>query len=137
VSSYSCTLSATVSVLDRARAVLRFTPEGSAYRSTLDATALSEVSSRIPERRAELDVLEEQLVRQLAEVRAERDELAVAEKVLARFDRPAPPEPPVSTPVSAQVSRPLIGRSASGWVWTSRSEASFESARFLARALIT
>lgn len=32
---------------------------------------------RIAARRAELDVLEEQMVRQLAEVRAERDELVV------------------------------------------------------------
>jgi hypothetical protein len=64
----------------------------------------SEVAGRITERRAELDVLEEQLVGQLAEVRAERDELAVAEKVLARFDRQAAPAPPVSSPVSAQVA---------------------------------
>lgn len=40
----------------------------------------------------------------MAEVRAERDELAVAEKVLTRFDRPAAREPLVSTPVSAQVA---------------------------------
>jgi hypothetical protein len=64
----------------------------------------SEVAARITERRAELDVLEEQSVSQVAEVRAERDERAVAEKVLARFDRQAMPERPVSTPVSAQVA---------------------------------
>ncbi|MFD3938026.1 hypothetical protein ACFWSF_25650 [Streptomyces sp. NPDC058611] len=40
-----------------------------------------EVSERIAVRRAELDGLEEQLARQLAEVRAEWDELAVAERV--------------------------------------------------------
>ncbi|MFE7509971.1 hypothetical protein ACFU8I_01880 [Streptomyces sp. NPDC057540] len=37
-----------------------------------------EVHERITARRAELDELEEQLVKQLSEVRAERDELAVA-----------------------------------------------------------
>jgi hypothetical protein len=63
-----------------------------------------EVAFRIAERRTDLDAFEEELVRQLAGVRAERDELAVAEKVLARFDRQARPEPPVSTPVSAQVA---------------------------------
>lgn len=40
---------------------------------------------RIAARRAELDELEEQLANQLAEVRAERDELAVAEQVLQRM----------------------------------------------------
>lgn len=44
----------------------------------------SELLERITARRAELDELEEQLTKQLAEVRAERDELAVAERVLER-----------------------------------------------------
>lgn len=44
-----------------------------------------EVLERIAARRAELDGLEEQLVKQLAEVRAERDELAVAERVWQRI----------------------------------------------------
>ncbi|MFH8829022.1 hypothetical protein [Streptomyces lincolnensis] len=44
-----------------------------------------EVLERITARRAELDGLEEQLVKQLVEVRAERDELAVAERVLQRL----------------------------------------------------
>ncbi|MEU1630486.1 hypothetical protein ABZ746_35385 [Streptomyces sp. NPDC020096] len=44
-----------------------------------------EVLERIAARRAELDGLEEQLAGQLAEVRAERDELAVAERVLQRM----------------------------------------------------
>src|SRR5689334_11368801 len=44
-----------------------------------------EVLERIAARRAELDELEEQLVKQLGQVRAERDELAVAERVLARM----------------------------------------------------
>jgi hypothetical protein len=42
-----------------------------------------EVASLIAARRAELDILEQQLVGQLAEVRGERDDLAVAEKVWA------------------------------------------------------
>ena len=40
---------------------------------------------RIAARRAELDGLEEQLVKQLAEVRGERDELVVAERVVQRI----------------------------------------------------
>ncbi|MGW0787299.1 hypothetical protein ACWD04_03365 [Streptomyces sp. NPDC002911] len=44
-----------------------------------------ELLERITARRAELDELEEQLANQLSEVRAERDELAVAEKVLERM----------------------------------------------------
>lgn len=44
-----------------------------------------EVLERIAARRAELDGLEEQLVKQLPEVRAERDELAVAERVWQRM----------------------------------------------------
>ena len=41
---------------------------------------------RIAARRAELDLLEEQLVKQLAEVRDERDELLVAERVVQRIN---------------------------------------------------
>jgi len=44
-----------------------------------------EVLERIAARRAELDGLEEQLVKQLSEVRAERDEPAVAERVWQRM----------------------------------------------------
>ncbi|MFK0258708.1 hypothetical protein [Streptomyces sp. NPDC090445] len=44
-----------------------------------------EVLERIAARRAELDGLEEQLGKQLSEVRAERDELAVAERVWQRM----------------------------------------------------
>ncbi|MEV0186200.1 hypothetical protein AB0I54_44300 [Streptomyces sp. NPDC050625] len=44
-----------------------------------------EIQERIAARRAELDGLDEQLVKQLAEVRAERDELAVAERVWQRM----------------------------------------------------
>ncbi|MGW4895855.1 hypothetical protein ACWEQL_26900 [Kitasatospora sp. NPDC004240] len=39
-----------------------------------------EVLERIAARRAELDELEEHLVKQLDEVKAERDELAIAER---------------------------------------------------------
>ena len=45
----------------------------------------SEIAARIAARRTELDELEEGLVKQLAEVRAERDELAVAERVWQRM----------------------------------------------------
>ncbi len=44
-----------------------------------------ELLERITARRAELD--EQQLAKQLAEVRAERDDLAVAERVLERVSR--------------------------------------------------
>ncbi|MCX3060728.1 hypothetical protein [Streptomyces beihaiensis] len=44
-----------------------------------------EMLERITARRAELDELEERLVKQLSEVRAERDELAVAERVWQRM----------------------------------------------------
>ncbi|MFD9427719.1 MULTISPECIES: hypothetical protein [unclassified Streptomyces] len=44
-----------------------------------------ELLERISARRAELGEVEEQLAKQLAEVRAERDELAVAERVLERM----------------------------------------------------
>ncbi|MFJ7527917.1 hypothetical protein ACIQ1S_23680 [Streptomyces griseus] len=43
-----------------------------------------ELLERITARRAELNQLEERLAKQLTEVRAERDELAVAEGVLER-----------------------------------------------------
>ncbi|MFE7427923.1 hypothetical protein [Streptomyces sp. NPDC057545] len=44
-----------------------------------------ELLERITARRTELDELEAQLAKQLTEVRAERDELAVAERVLERM----------------------------------------------------
>ena len=40
---------------------------------------------RIAARRAELDLLEEELVKRLADVRVERDELVVAERVVQRI----------------------------------------------------
>ena len=57
---------------------------------------------RIAARRAELDLLDEELVKRLADVRVERDELVVAERVVQRISEqglgeylslaPAPPE---------------------------------------------
>lgn len=54
----------------------------------------SEIAERIAARRAELDVLETQLDKQLVEVRAERDELAVAERVWHRMAGQPSGEPP-------------------------------------------
>ncbi|MGW0392876.1 hypothetical protein ACWDYJ_18640 [Streptomyces sp. NPDC003042] len=62
-----------------------------------------EVSERIAARRAELDGLEGQLVKQLAEVRAERDELAVAERVLQRMSEQIVEERAAAAPVTASV----------------------------------
>ncbi|MEN8649577.1 hypothetical protein ABCR94_34645 [Streptomyces sp. 21So2-11] len=62
-----------------------------------------ETLERIAARRAELDVLEEQLVKQLQEVRAERDELAVALRVLERLSERITQEHAAAAPVSAQV----------------------------------
>ncbi|MEV0743517.1 hypothetical protein AB0I51_48165 [Streptomyces sp. NPDC050549] len=62
-----------------------------------------ELLERIAARRAELDGLEEQLAKQLEEVRAERDELAVAIRVLERMSEQITEELAVTVPVSAQV----------------------------------
>lgn len=63
----------------------------------------SEVVERITARRAELDVLEEQLAKQLVEVRVERDELAVAERVFTRLGEQVAQERAAAVPASAQV----------------------------------
>ena len=63
-----------------------------------------EVLERIAARRAELDGLEEQLIKQLDQVRTERDELVVAERVLARMSEQIAVERAVSVPVPAQVA---------------------------------
>lgn len=63
----------------------------------------AEVMERITVRRAELDVLEEQFAKQLADVRAERDELAVAERVFLRLGEQVAREPMSAPPASAQV----------------------------------
>ncbi|MFC9133455.1 hypothetical protein ACFT4A_42345 [Streptomyces sp. NPDC057099] len=62
-----------------------------------------EVTERISVRRAELDDLEVQLVKQLAEVRAERDDLAAAERVLTRMGEQIAAERAVTAPTVAQV----------------------------------
>ena len=69
---------------------------------TLGAMSDVVMLERIAAHGAELDVLEEQLVKQLAGVRGERDELVVAERVVQRISEqgfgeylslaPAPPE---------------------------------------------
>ncbi|MEV0492318.1 hypothetical protein [Streptomyces atratus] len=62
-----------------------------------------ELLEQITARRAELDELEEQLAKQLAEVRAERDELAVAERVLERVSEQLAVERASATPTPGQV----------------------------------
>ncbi|PSJ30761.1 hypothetical protein B7P34_01405 [Streptosporangium nondiastaticum] len=58
---------------------------------------------RITARCAELDELEEQMAEQLAEVRAERDELAVAERVLERMSEQLSDERASAAPMPGQV----------------------------------
>ncbi|WP_258382827.1 hypothetical protein [Streptomyces sp. NTH33] len=62
-----------------------------------------ELLERITARRAELDELEEQLANQLAEIRAERDELAVAERVLERVSEQIADERASAAPAPGQV----------------------------------
>ncbi|MFD8251557.1 hypothetical protein [Streptomyces werraensis] len=58
---------------------------------------------RITARRAELDEIEGQLAKRLAEVRAERDELAVAESVLERMSEQVANERVSVTPLPGEV----------------------------------
>lgn len=58
---------------------------------------------RITARRAELAGLEEHLAKQLAEIRAERDELAVAERVLERVSEQLAGERASAAPTPGQV----------------------------------
>ncbi|MGK9465120.1 hypothetical protein ACSLFT_34590 (plasmid) [Streptomyces sp. G6] len=58
---------------------------------------------RIAARRAELDELEGQLAKQLAEVRAERDELAIAERVPKRMTGQLAEERCSARPMPGQV----------------------------------
>lgn len=63
----------------------------------------------ITARRAQLDELEEQLVKQLVEARAERDELAVAERVLDRVSVQLADERASAAPAPGQVGgRPVM-----------------------------
>ncbi|MFD7686429.1 hypothetical protein [Streptomyces sp. NPDC059781] len=62
-----------------------------------------ELLKRITARRAELDELEKQLAKELADVRAERDELAVAERVLERVSEQLADERASARPAPGQV----------------------------------
>ncbi|MFJ8547022.1 hypothetical protein ACIRFH_34640 [Streptomyces sp. NPDC093586] len=62
-----------------------------------------ELLEQITARRAELDELEGQLASRLAEVRVERDELAVAERVLERMTRQLAEERSSTRPMPGQV----------------------------------
>ncbi|MEU0821228.1 hypothetical protein [Streptomyces mirabilis] len=61
------------------------------------------VLERIATRRSELDGLEEQLAKHLEKAHAERDELAVAEKVPARLSEKVAAAQASTAPVSALV----------------------------------
>ncbi|MEU0664093.1 hypothetical protein [Streptomyces lavendulocolor] len=63
-----------------------------------------ELLERITARRAELDDLEAQLTEQLAEVRSERDELAVVERVLERVSEEIAGERASASPAPGQVA---------------------------------
>lgn len=67
-----------------------------------------EVTEQIAVRRAELDDLEEQLVKQLAEVRDERDDLAAAERVLTRMGEQIAAERAAAAPAAAQVGEKAV-----------------------------
>ncbi|MEV7192551.1 hypothetical protein AB0N81_12225 [Streptomyces sp. NPDC093510] len=69
-----------------------------------------ELLERITARRAELDELAERLAKQLTEVRAERDELAVAERVLGRVSEQIAGERVSASTVPAQVGGQVGGR---------------------------
>ncbi|WP_405682225.1 hypothetical protein [Streptomyces sp. NBC_01238] len=69
-----------------------------------------EVRERIAARRAELNGLEEQLVKRLDQVRAERNELAVAERVLARVSEQIAGERAASAPAPALAPARVAGR---------------------------
>ncbi|MFF1465729.1 hypothetical protein [Streptomyces sp. NPDC058330] len=62
-----------------------------------------ELLEQITTRRAELDELEEQLAKQLDAVRAERDELAVAERVFERVSEQLAEERSSARPIPGQV----------------------------------
>ncbi|MFC9284562.1 hypothetical protein [Streptomyces collinus] len=68
-----------------------------------------ELLERITARRAELDELEEQLAKQLAEVRAEWAELVVAERVLERVSEQLADERAQSAPMPGRAFPPRSG----------------------------
>ncbi|MYQ50135.1 hypothetical protein GTW41_02330 [Streptomyces sp. SID4941] len=63
---------------------------------------------RITARRAELDALEKQLAKQLAAVRAERDELAVADRFLERMSEHLADERASVAPAPGQVGERAV-----------------------------
>ncbi|MEV0299551.1 hypothetical protein [Streptomyces prasinus] len=69
-----------------------------------------ELLERITTRRAELDELEKQLAKELAEVRVERDELAVAERVFERVSEQLAEERASAAPAPGQVGGQVGGR---------------------------
>jgi hypothetical protein len=78
----------------------------------------------ITARRSELDALTEELAKQLQEVQAERDELAIAERVLNRLAEQTRADAGAVAPVSAKVAGQAV-LSASGLGWTPRCTASW------------
>lgn len=68
----------------------------------------SEIAERIAARRAELDELEDQLAKQLEEVRAERDELAVAERVWHRMAEQLAAETAAVPPTTQVAGRAVL-----------------------------
>ena len=68
----------------------------------------SEIAERIAARRTELDDLEDQLVKQLEEVRAERDELAVAERVWQRMAAQLAATPAAEAPAAQVAGRAVL-----------------------------
>lgn len=65
---------------------------------------ISEVADRVASRRAELDEEEKMLVKRLEEVRAEREELAVAERVWERMRAQLDAEQSASSAARVQVA---------------------------------
>ncbi|WP_251017884.1 transposase family protein [Streptomyces sp. ISL-1] len=68
----------------------------------------SGIAERIAAGRAELDELEDQLAKQLEEVRAERDELAVAERVWHRMAEQLAAEKAVVPPTTQVAGRAVL-----------------------------
>jgi hypothetical protein len=69
----------------------------------------SEIAERIAARRTELDELEDQLAKQLDQVRVERDELAVAERVWHRMAEQLASETTAAEPPAAPTAQ-VAGR---------------------------
>ncbi|WP_116209273.1 hypothetical protein [Streptomyces olivoreticuli] len=75
-----------------------------------------ELLERITARRAELDELEEQPAKRLAEMRAEWDELAVAERVLERMSEQLADERASAEPMPGRQVQEFAGSSNLGGV---------------------